>query len=37
VFTSDGSEGSAPFARLSPGGRPELVIYVGNARDFTVH
>ena len=36
VFTSDGSERWAPFARFRQGGRRVFVIYVENAGGFTV-
>jgi hypothetical protein len=36
TFTSDGSEEFGAVHHVSPGGRPELVIYVENAGDFTV-
>ena len=36
AFTSDGSEEFGAVRQVSPGGRPELVIYVENARGFTV-
>jgi hypothetical protein len=36
VFTSDGAEEFGAVRDVSPGGRPELVIYVENAGDFTV-
>jgi hypothetical protein len=36
VFTSDGSEEFGAVRQVAPGGRPELVIYVENAGDFTV-
>jgi hypothetical protein len=36
AFTSDGSEEFGAVRQVSPGGRPELVIYVENAGDFTV-
>lgn len=36
VFTSDGSEEFGAVRQVSPGGRPELVIYVENAGDLTI-
>jgi hypothetical protein len=36
AFTSDGSEEFGAVRQVSPGGRPELVIYVENAGDFTI-
>ncbi len=36
AFTSDGSEEFGAVRVVSPDGRPELVIYVENAGDFTV-
>jgi hypothetical protein len=36
AFTSDGGEEFGAVREVSPGGRPELVIYVENAGDFTV-
>jgi len=36
AFTSDGGEEFGAVRAVSPGGRPEIVIYVENAGDFTV-
>src|SRR5208283_892303 len=36
VFASDGGEEFGAVRDVSPSGRPELVIYVENAGDFTV-
>jgi hypothetical protein len=36
VFASDGGEEFGAVRYVSPSGRPELVIYVENAGDFTV-
>jgi hypothetical protein len=36
AFTSDGGEEFGAVRQVSPEGRPELVIYVENAGDFTV-
>ena len=36
AFTSDGTEEFGAVREVAPGGRPELVIYVENAGDFTV-
>lgn len=36
VFVSDGDKAFGAVRRVSPHGRPELVIYVENAGDFTV-
>jgi hypothetical protein len=36
AFASDGGEEFGAVREVSPGGRPELVIYVENAGDFTV-
>ena len=36
AFTSDGGEEFGAVRKVAPGGRPELVIYVENAGDFTV-
>jgi len=36
AFTSDGGEEFGAVREVSPDGRPELVIYVENAGDFTV-
>jgi len=36
VFVDDGSEEFGAVRQVAPGGRPELVIYVENAGDFTV-
>ncbi len=36
AFVSDGGEEFGAVRQVSPGGRPELVIYVENAGDFTV-
>jgi hypothetical protein len=36
VFTSDGGDEFGAVRQVLPGGRPELVIYVENAGDFTV-
>jgi hypothetical protein len=36
AFTSDGGEEFGAVRQVSPTGRPELVIYVENAGDFTV-
>lgn len=36
AFTSDGGEEFGAVRQVSPGGRPELVIYVENSGDFTV-
>ena len=36
TFTSDGGEEFGAVRKVAPGGRPELVIYVENAGDFTV-
>jgi hypothetical protein len=36
VFVEDGSEEFGAVRDVAPGGRPELVIYVENAGDFTV-
>ena len=36
VFVSDGGEEFGAVRAVAPNGRPELVIYVENAGDFTV-
>jgi hypothetical protein len=36
AFTSDGGEEFGAVRAVSPNGRPEIVIYVENAGDFTV-
>jgi hypothetical protein len=36
VFVSDGAKAFGAVRQVSPHGRPELVIYVENAGDFTV-
>jgi hypothetical protein len=36
AFISDGGEEFGAVREVSPGGRPELIIYVENAGDFTV-
>jgi len=36
VFVHDGDKAFGAVRRVSPHGRPELVIYVENAGDFTV-
>ena len=36
TFTSDGDEEFGAVRAVAPGGRPELVIYVENAGDFTI-
>ncbi|MGA2409479.1 MAG: hypothetical protein ABSG46_03690 [Candidatus Binataceae bacterium] len=36
AFASDGGEEFGAVRQVAPGGRPELVIYVENAGDFTV-
>jgi hypothetical protein len=36
TFVSDGGEEFGAVREVAPGGRPELVIYVENAGDFTV-
>jgi hypothetical protein len=36
AFVSDGGEEFGAVRQVAPGGRPELVIYVENAGDFTV-
>ena len=36
VFASDGGDEFGAVRQISPGGRPELVVYVENAGDFTV-
>ncbi|MGC1676953.1 MAG: hypothetical protein WA740_05420 [Candidatus Binataceae bacterium] len=36
VFVSDGGEEFGAVRAVSPNGRPELVIFVENAGDFTV-
>src|ERR1700690_4018665 len=36
AFTSDGGEEFGAVREVAPGGRPELVIYVEKAGDFTV-
>ncbi len=36
VFVHDGEKAFGAVRRVAPGGRPELVIYVENAGDFTV-
>jgi DnaK suppressor protein len=36
VFVSDGDAGVGAVREVMPGGRPELVVYVENAGDFTV-
>ena len=36
VFTSDGGEEFGAVREVAPDGRPEFVIYVENAGDFTV-
>jgi hypothetical protein len=36
VFVSDGDRAFGAVRQVSPHGRPELVIYVENAGDFTV-
>jgi hypothetical protein len=36
AFVSDGGEEFGAVRAVSPNGRPELVIYVENARDFVV-
>jgi len=36
TFVSDGDEEFGAVRAVAPGGRPELVIYVENAGDFTV-
>jgi hypothetical protein len=36
TFVSDGGEGCGAVRKVAPNGRPELVIYVENAGDFTV-
>jgi hypothetical protein len=36
VFASDGGEEFGAVRRVAPEGRPEIVIYVENAGDFTV-
>ena len=36
AFTSDGGEEFGAVRAVSPAGRPEMVIYVENAGDFTV-
>ena len=36
AFVSDGGEEFGAVRQVSPGGRPELVIYVENAGEFTV-
>jgi hypothetical protein len=36
TFISDGGEEFGAVRQVAPGGRPELVIYVENAGEFTV-
>lgn len=36
VFVSDGDAGVGSVRRVTPGGRPELVVYVENGGDFSV-
>jgi hypothetical protein len=36
VFAADGGEEFGAVRRVAPDGRPEIVIYVENAGDFTV-
>ena len=36
VFVHDGDKAVGAVRRMSPHGRPELVVYVENAGDFTV-
>ena len=36
TFVSDGGQEFGAVRAVAPGGRPELVIYVENAGDFTV-
>jgi hypothetical protein len=36
AFVSDGSEEFGAVRQVAPGGRPELVVYVENAGDFTI-
>jgi hypothetical protein len=36
AFTSDGGDEFGAVREVAPGGRPELVIFVENAGDFTV-
>jgi len=36
VFVHDGDKAFGSIRRVSPHGRPELVIYVENAGDFTI-
>ena len=36
AFTSDGGEEFGAVRAVAPGGRPEIVIYVENAGEFTV-
>ena len=36
AFTSDGGEEFGAVRSVAPNGRPEIVIYVENAGDFTV-
>jgi hypothetical protein len=36
TFVSDGDQEFGAVRAVAPGGRPELVIYVENAGDFTV-
>jgi hypothetical protein len=36
AFVSDGGEEFGAVRAIAPGGRPELVVYVENAGDFTV-
>jgi hypothetical protein len=36
VFVHDGDVAFGAVRQVSPGGRPELVVYVENAGDFTV-
>ena len=36
AFTSDGGEEFGAVRAVAPNGRPEIVIYVENAGDFTV-
>ena len=36
VFVNDGNKGFGAVREVAPRGRPEIVIYVENAGDFTV-
>ncbi len=36
AFTADGGEEFGAVRDVAPGGRPELVVYVENAGDFTI-